>query len=77
MTDQYSQLVMTSVVTQLDAWCCPCQMLALTLHMPWHAGAVVLNADFYKSTSKNILFEICEAPACHMAMLPAPSICQL
>ena len=26
----------------------------------FHAGAVVLNADFYKSTSKNILFEICE-----------------
>ena len=51
-------------------------MQALTLHMPWHAGAVVLNADFYKSTSKNILFEICEAPTCHMAMLPAPSLCQ-
>ena len=30
--------------------------------MPWHAGAVVLNADFYKSMSKNILFEICEPP---------------
>ena len=24
------------------------------------AGAVVLNADFYMSTSKNILFEICK-----------------
>ena len=28
-----------------------------------HAGAVVLNSDFYKSTSPNILFEICTS--CH------------
>jgi len=26
----------------------------------WHAGAVVINAEFYKSKNKNILFEICK-----------------